>query len=191
MWTDTQEGRKLVTELTWEIVGEIAPQEREIFSELIDEYYEPPVRKPTARGEGDMPLGFGMNGMVQMATPIVASMVTVFIKSLLEDALKSIQEEGATAIRAKIKSLLNPAANPTPDSKPIEAEAGVESEGGSPVMTVPGEAIAAQANGQAGFSKDQLVKVLNAAKAEALKQGASKEEAVRIANALFVRLATA
>jgi hypothetical protein len=187
MWTETHEGRKLVTELTWEIIGDIAPQEQEIFSELIDEYYDPASKHPT-RIERDNPLGFGMDGMLQMATPLVAAMVTAFIKSLLEDTLKTVQEEGAAAIRTKIKTLLNPAASPALESETLEAAA---AEVAPPAMTAPGEGNKPPSNGQAGFSKDQLVKVLGAAKAEARKQGATKEEADRIANALFVRLATA
>jgi hypothetical protein len=188
MWTETHEGRKLVTELTSEIIGDIAPQELEIFPELIEEYFDPAKNQSPTRVERDNPLGFGMDGMVQMATPLVAAMVTAFLKSLLKDTLKTVQEEGAAVIRAKIKTLLNPAANPVLETKNVESPAGP---GATPaVVTAPGELHMPPTNGQ-GFAREQLVQVLNAAKAEAQKQGATKEEAERMANALFVRLATA
>ena len=173
MWTDTQEGRKLVAELTYEVVGEVAPEEQEIFDELLQEYYQP--TKPDARraSESDDPLGFGLEGVVNLATPAAAALVATFLNHLLDEAVKTFQDESAEVVKMKITALFHR----TKDKKPAEVKP-TQPEGGTRVEPAP-----------VSFNRDQLTVILKAAKAEARKHGASKDEAEQMANALFVRLA--
>jgi hypothetical protein len=185
MFTDSAEGRKIVAELTFEVVGEIAPEEHEIFNELLHEYYQPAKPTKTGKGGSDDPLGFGLEGVVHLMTPAVAALVTTLLNGLLAEAAKSLQEEGAAAIRNKIKTLLNPGQ----EKKPAGKETGQD----RPGETKEGGQKAHKEERPSGvdFSREQLAAILKNAKSAARKQGASDEEAERIANALFVRLALA
>ena len=173
MWTDTQEGRKLIAELTYEVVGEVAPEEQEIFDELLQEYYQP--TKPDARraSGSDDPLGFGLEGVVSMATPAAAALVATFLNHMLDEAVKTLQDESAEAVKQKITALFHRTKDQKPaDDKPAEPAGGAKVEAAA-----------------VGFDRNQLAVILKAAKDEARKRGASKDEAEQMANALFVRLA--
>jgi hypothetical protein len=171
MWTDTQDGRKLVAEITYEVVGEVAPEEQEIFDELLQEYYQP--AKPAARRDSDDPLGFGLEGVVSMATPAAAALVATFLNHLLDEAVKTFQDESVEAVKQKIAALFHR----TKDKETAEDKSAAPA-AGAKVEPAP-----------VGFDRDQLAAILKAAKDEARKRGASKDEAEQMANALFVRLA--
>ncbi len=43
MWTETTEGRKFIQEISRGIVGEVAPEEMDMFDELVMEYFQDPT----------------------------------------------------------------------------------------------------------------------------------------------------
>jgi len=45
MWTETTEGRKFIQEISRGIVGEVAPEEMDMFDELVMEYFQDPTRE--------------------------------------------------------------------------------------------------------------------------------------------------
>ena len=103
MWTDTPESKQLVTEVSKEIVAEIAPEELEFVDELIDDYYA----NPAVPQNRDNPLEFGSE-LLAAATPVVAMALQTLFNFILNEVWGSAQKEGATLIAQKMKALLNP-----------------------------------------------------------------------------------
>lgn len=170
MWSDTADGRGLVAQLSYDVVGAVAPEEQEIFDELLEEYYQPPItggRPP----ESNDPLGFGLEGMVHVATPAVIALVTTFLNHVFTEAMKTLQDESVEAVKQKIKALFAV-------EKKEKADA-------------PGEVPPEPKAKLIAFEREQLALIRKAAIQEARKRGASAEEAERMANALFVRLTLA
>ena len=108
MWTETAEGHQLVGEISKEIVAQMAPEEMEMFDELLQEHFQNP--KPSTTG--DEPLGFGGDLMVAM-TPVVAIAVEAVVKFLLEEVIKAAKQESATLIVQKVKTIFNPSKEKT------------------------------------------------------------------------------
>ena len=103
MWNDTPESKQLVTEVSKEIVAEIAPEELEFIDELMEDYYASPA-VPQNRGN---PLEFGSD-LLAAATPVVAMALQTLFNFILNEVWVSAQKEGAVVIAQKMKTLLNP-----------------------------------------------------------------------------------
>jgi len=108
MWTETTEGRELITDLSKDLVTQVAPEELELFDELIQEYFHDPRPQDSAEADGDDALGFGLSEAVVVITPAAAAAVSSALGYILTEVLKSAQEEGAAVLGKKIKKLLNP-----------------------------------------------------------------------------------
>ena len=104
MWNDTPESRALVTEVSKEIVSEIAPEELEMADELLDDYYADPE---VHEGKDDS-LEFGSE-FLAASTPVVAMALHALFGFIVSEVWASAQKEGATMIAQKMKVLLNPA----------------------------------------------------------------------------------
>src|SRR5215510_14487118 len=99
MWNDTPESRALVTEVSKEIVSEIAPEELEMADELLDDYYaNPEIHEVT-----DNPLEFG-SGFLAASTPVVAMALHALFGFIVSEVWASAQKEGATMIAQKMKA---------------------------------------------------------------------------------------
>ena len=103
MWNNTPESKRLVAEVSKEIVAEIAPEELEFVDELIEDYYSNPV-VPVNR---DNPLEFGSE-LLAAATPVVAMALRTLFNFILNEVWGSAQKEGAVLIAQRMKALLNP-----------------------------------------------------------------------------------
>jgi hypothetical protein len=103
MWINTPEGKQAVTELSKELVAEIAPEELELVDELLDDYYANPAVHETK----DNPLGFGSE-VLAAATPVIAMSLQTLFTFILNEVWVSAQKESAILIAEKMKSLLNP-----------------------------------------------------------------------------------
>lgn len=103
MWNNTPESKQLVTEVSKEIVAEIAPEELEFVEELIEDYYANPA-VPVNR---DGPLEFGSE-LLAAATPVIAMALQTLFNFVLNEVWGSAQKEGAVLIAQKMKALLNP-----------------------------------------------------------------------------------
>jgi hypothetical protein len=106
MWSDTPEGRQVIGEVSKDIVGQIAPEELEMFDELLDDYFENPAPVRT----DDEGLGFGGDLLVAM-TPVVAALVEISITFVLSEVIKTAKEESTTFIANKVKAIFNPTKN--------------------------------------------------------------------------------
>ena len=107
MWTDTPEGRELVTRVSQDLVSQVAPEELDLFDELIADYYANP--SPPSRSGSDDPLAFGLEGMLVAATtPAAAAMVTTAISYIATEVLKVTQEESIKSLLTKIRAYFHP-----------------------------------------------------------------------------------
>ena len=108
MWLETPDGRVYVERISKEIVSDIAPEELDLFDELIDEYYDNPAPPDLSSAKGDDPLGFGVSAALMAAvTPAAAAMVSAVLAYVLKEVVKAVQEESADAIKKQIRSLFH------------------------------------------------------------------------------------
>lgn len=107
MLTDPNEKQTLITEISKEIVAEIAPEEMELFDDLIADYFDHPTPPVHAARQGDDPLAFGLETLVIAVTPAVAAAISGVIAYLWQEAVATAKEESAAAIKDKIKALFH------------------------------------------------------------------------------------
>ena len=105
MWTNTAEGRNFITELSKNIVTEVAPEEIPLFDELVQEYFDDPTPPDPSESISDDPLGFGLGETLVAITPAATAMVSAVLSYVLTEAVKAVREESATAIKEKIKAV--------------------------------------------------------------------------------------
>ncbi len=103
MWINTPESKQVVTQLSRELVAEIAPEELELVDELLEDYYA----NPTVHENKDHPLGFGSE-FLAAATPVVAAALQTFFNFILNEVWVSAQKESAELIAGRMKALFNP-----------------------------------------------------------------------------------
>lgn len=108
MWTETAEGRRYIGEVSKRIVTEVAPEELDLFDELIEEYFADPTPPDASAPTSDDPLAFGLGATLVAVTPAAAAIVSAVLTYVMTEAIKTIQEESAEAIKRKIKALFNP-----------------------------------------------------------------------------------
>jgi len=165
MWTDTPEGRKLVQEFSRDIVVVVAPEEIDLFDELVMEYFQDRTPPDLSAKPKDDPLGFGLGEVLIAATPAVAAMVDVVLNYLVNEIVKAAQGESAELIKRKIKGLFNPKKDEITEKSDED-------------NVVP-------------LTKEQLEQVKKLAHKQAIKFGIGSEKADRMANALIGSLALA
>jgi len=106
MSTAQPEDWAFLSELAREIVGEVAPEEIEIFDELVEEYYRDPTPPDLEQRATDDALGFGLGEMLAAATPAVIAMTTVVFGFAVHVATQILVDESAEFTRSRIKGLL-------------------------------------------------------------------------------------
>lgn len=117
MWTETVEGRKYVESVSKQIVADVAPEELDLFDELLVEYFDNPT-PPEEVQAGETPLGFGLSATLVAVTPAAAAMVSSVLTYILTEVIKSFQKETAEVVKKKIKEIFNPEDNsPSPLTK--------------------------------------------------------------------------
>lgn len=107
MWTETTEGRELIQEISMKVVTEIAPEELDLFEELMQEYFNDPNPPEPSRAPDDDPLGFGLSEVIVASTPVAAAMASAVLGYVITEVIKATKDEGATLIKAKVKALFS------------------------------------------------------------------------------------
>jgi hypothetical protein len=115
MWSDTPAGQELIQEVSKCIVAEVDPEELALFDELMESYFANPHPSSTER---DDPLGFGLGELVSLVTPAAGAAVSAVLTYILNEAIETIQEEGARAVTERIRDWLNS----EPAAKALTAE---------------------------------------------------------------------
>lgn len=122
MWTETAEGRKLIQDISKEIILDVAPEEIDLFDELVDEYFQDPQPPDTSPAAKDDPLGFGIDEALVAATPAAAAVVQVILNYVTTDLFKVAREETAEAVRGKIKTFFRKEQNEEAEPEPLTKE---------------------------------------------------------------------
>ena len=121
MWTESSEGHKLIKELAKDIVVEVAPEEMDLFDELVMDYFEDPTPPDQTRSEKDDPLGFGIEETLIAVTPAATAVANIVVNYLLTELIKVIDSERTEVVKAKLKALFGSKskdkAKPTPLTK--------------------------------------------------------------------------
>ncbi len=108
MLTETTEWRQLVVDLSKQMVTQVAPEELDLFDELIEEYFDNPTPPDLSESDDEDALGFGLNELAMAITPAAAAAASSAVGYILSEVLKSAQEEGAAILAKKVRKLLNP-----------------------------------------------------------------------------------
>ena len=96
---------QLVGDISYDLISEIAPQERPLFRAVSQTYFKDPKRAVAPKNASDDMLGFGVGEVVVLLTPYLLSTTTEVIKFLTEEVKKAVNEESAGLIGEKVKSL--------------------------------------------------------------------------------------
>lgn len=107
MWTETKDGRDFIYEISKDVVSQVAPEEMDLFDELLQQYFEnlqPPPQSPPI----DDPLGSGLAEIMVAATPAAAAMASAVLGFIVGEVIKVTKEESASLIRKKIHDLFDP-----------------------------------------------------------------------------------
>jgi hypothetical protein len=108
MWIETAEGMRLIRELARAIVTRVAPEELELFDDLIEEYFNNPIPPDRARIRDDDPLAFGVDDDVAVVTPAAAAMTTTVIEQILSRTVEVAEPQTSEAVRRRLEELLEP-----------------------------------------------------------------------------------
>jgi hypothetical protein len=152
MWTYTPESRQLITEVSKELVAEIAPEELQLADELLEDYYA----NPEVHQAKDSPLGFGSEYLAA-STPVIAMALQAVFTFVLNEVWGAAQKEGAVLIAERMRALFHP----RKDKK-------------EPSL---------------GLNLEQLEKVKQLVKKEALRGGMSSKKAEDLALRIAARIA--
>lgn len=122
MWTNTSEGQKLIQEISKDIVIVVAPEEMDLFDELVMEYFQDPTPPNVSESQKDDPLGFGIEETLIAVTPAAAAVANIVINHILTEFIKITESESAEAVKRKIKALFTPEIKDQTDPVPLTKE---------------------------------------------------------------------
>ena len=108
---DNQTTNQLVSDISRDVLSEVAPQEMPLFRAASQTYFRNPSASLTQKSGDDM-LGFGAGEAVTLLTPYLLPATAEVIKFLAEEVKKAVSEEGASLIGEKVKSLFKKYRNP-------------------------------------------------------------------------------
>lgn len=100
------EDRELIEALSKQIVDEIAPEEADLFDELIGGYFADPAPPDLLAAAADDPLGFGLGELMFAVTPAAAAVATAAISFIVGAVTQAARDEGAAQVRGWLKQLL-------------------------------------------------------------------------------------
>ncbi len=100
MIIDSADERKLIAELSKEIVSQIAPEEIELFDELIQEYFDNPVPPDLTVDDSDDALGFGLSEVMVAITPAAAA-VTITALGFIVSTVQQFTKDQSADLSAR------------------------------------------------------------------------------------------
>jgi hypothetical protein len=106
MTTSIVDDRELIAELSKQIVDQVAPEEADLFDELIDDYFADPSPPDLSATDADDALGFGLGELMVAFTPAAAAVASAAIAFVVSAMTQAARDESAEQIRAKLKQLL-------------------------------------------------------------------------------------
>lgn len=106
MWTGTPEDRQLVTQLSKKIVEQTAPEEADLFDEMVGEYFADPSPPDLSATHSDDPLGFGLGELLVAVTPAAAAVASAAVGFIVSTLTRAAQDGGAEQVRTRLKQVL-------------------------------------------------------------------------------------
>lgn len=100
MIIDSTDERKLIAELSKEIVSQIAPEELELFDELMQEYFDNPVPPDLTVDDSDDALGFGLSEVMVAITPAAAA-VTIAALGFIVSTVQQFAKDQSAELPAR------------------------------------------------------------------------------------------
>jgi len=115
------EVQNIIKEISQNVVEKIAPEEIEMFDEISDAYFNnPKLLEPKYHKEKDDPIGFGVEGIVEMMSPAAISVVTTVVGYIITQVWGATSSVLLDEYKSKLKSLFkkdNNGKNAVPISK--------------------------------------------------------------------------
>lgn len=97
--------QQLITDLSQELVTQIAPQELPLFRAHAAVYFQDPAKAGNNQQTKDEMLGFGTGEAVVLLTPFVLTVTNEVVKFIAAEIKKTTKEESASLIAEMVKSL--------------------------------------------------------------------------------------
>lgn len=94
----------LISELSRDLISEVAPQELPLFRATSAAYFKNPDRVLTTQAGKDDLLGFGTGEAMMLLTPVALAVSTEVVKFLVEEVKKSTREESKILISETVKA---------------------------------------------------------------------------------------
>ncbi len=105
MWSGSTEDQQIIAELSKEMIMHVAPEELDIFDDLLQGYFENPQPPDRTAKASDDALGFGLGEVMIAMTPVAAAVATAALNFLLQAVLKAAQDETVAQVRSRLKPL--------------------------------------------------------------------------------------
>lgn len=105
MWSGSTDEQQMIAELSKDLVTRVAPEELDIFDDLLQDYFENPQPPDRTAKAGDDALGFGLGEVMIAMTPVAAAVATAALNFLLQAVLKAAQDETVAQVRSRLKPL--------------------------------------------------------------------------------------
>ncbi|HMQ68363.1 MAG TPA: hypothetical protein PKA90_05220 [Ignavibacteria bacterium] len=156
--------RSVITGVSFDIINEIAPEESDFFYDISDAYYTDPGLLKSDKSRED-PVGFGIEGVIEMMSPAAIGVVTTVITYIATELFGVAKGVVTDELKIKIKSLFNK--NKDKDKAKSDSSENKD----SPILT-----------------QEQLKKIHEKAFNEGLALNMSKEKATELANALIASI---
>jgi hypothetical protein len=94
----------IVMDISRDLVGEVAPEELDLFDDLAAEYRANPNPPKVTRG-GDDALGFGLDAAMIASSPAVMAAVSVTLGFVIQVASDLLKDHTKTAVQDQIRKL--------------------------------------------------------------------------------------
>ena len=114
MIENDKEIRSTIRDVSYNIVCEIAPDESDFFYEISDAYFSDPESLKEKKSKED-PVGFGMEGVIEMISPATIGIVTTVITYIATEVFGAAKGALTDELKSRIKKLFNK--DKTPESK--------------------------------------------------------------------------
>ena len=109
---DNQTTNQLVSDISRDVLSEVAPQELPLFRAASQAYFKDPNMASASKSNRDDMLGFGAGEAVTLLTPYLLPAAAEVVKFLTEEVKKAVNTESSALIGEKVKSLFKKYRNP-------------------------------------------------------------------------------
>lgn len=169
MMEKDNEMRSTIRDISFGIISEIAPEESEFFYEISDTYFTNPELLKN-KNAGEDPVGFGIEGVIEMISPATIGVVSTVITYIATEIFGAAKGALTDELKLKIKSLFDKNKNKESD----------KSKTGIP-----------ENKNSVSLSPEQLKQIRDKAIEEGLALKLSSRKATELANALIANIVIA